>query len=492
MNFNFYIIGTPNGIYKQIPDDYIASEITGFQKGLKGKRLVIMRKMNLMHYIYMEKIDSTKFIGFCLIFNKAYVARPKQLIALFQDLIEDYLVNKGDIIRYSQKGELQYAVDSFNQNVERYKKLNLLIKEKFENQTSLYGIHELSTIFNGEHSSRIVGIDLEEEQLLQMSFAYNTLIIDGLVGIEQAYIPKIISDLRRQINTLTSEIGLLTQQNAKLKRQKKQFTIVFILIIIIAIGAFLFYHKVNSQNEIIQRLEQKNEVLDTHRKKLQKDSIKLTNTLATTKEALKRTEKDLGVLQSEYSSLQTKKEELYKLSEKQKNTINQLNTKISNLERTVTNLRNNSSSSNNNSVYSIGASKNLSSKEHDSTFAMWVQANRNVTINSFVVHPNKSGYITIGLYKSSGVKVGTHKTYVYANQWNTISPYFKLSSNNIYYLAIEESNGISLSYHKSSYEEYKNYKKTSLDLLGFSSKGKSDYGTGYYQYFYDITYTRND
>ena len=257
MNFNLYIIGNPNGIYKQMPDDYIASEISGFQKGLKGSRLVIMRKMNLMHYIYMEKIDASKFIGFCLVFNKAYIARPKQLIALFKYLIEDYLLNKGDIIRYSQKGELQYVIDSFSQNTERYRQINFLIKERFETQTALYGISELTAIFNGEHTSRNVSIGLEENQLLQMSFSYNTLIIDDSVGINQGYIPKIISNLREQVDNLTSKIGLLTQENEKLKRQKKQFKLVLILLSLIIIGIIVFAIYAQDKTQTIQQMTDK-------------------------------------------------------------------------------------------------------------------------------------------------------------------------------------------------------------------------------------------
>ena len=303
-------MGNPKGIYKQMPDDYLASEIAGFQKGLKGSRLVILRKMNLMHYIYMEKIDATKFIGFCLIFNKAYVARPKQLITLFKYLIEDYLLNKGDILRYSSQGELQYVIDSFSQNTERYRQLNLLINERFENQIALYGINELTTTFNGEHTMRIVSADVEENQMLQMAFSYNTLIIDDNVGMEQGYIPKIMADLKGQVNSLNREIGALTQQNEKLKRQKKQFKWVVVLLIVILIGIILFVvyaqnktliiegqsDEIASLNDVI--IDRNKEIigLNLHMDTLRMDSIRLSTALNNKTRQLYTVQENLRVI----------------------------------------------------------------------------------------------------------------------------------------------------------------------------------------------------
>lgn len=264
MNFNLYLFGNPGGKFSQIPDDYIASDIATFQKGLKSSRLVIMRKMDLVHYIYFEKLDNTKYIGFCLIFNHAYVQHPKQLVTMFRNLIEDYLVKKGDIIRYTKEGELQFVIKSFSENPLRYQKLHALIKDKFENAGAQYGVTSLKTIFNGERSSRVVGYNISEEQLVAMASAYNTLIIDDTEGLEQGYIPKIIGELNNTITNLNEQNCKLQKQNESLNRQKKQMKWVVLLLLLILAGGIFFYLFARDTNHLIQtQSDQISEMNDT-------------------------------------------------------------------------------------------------------------------------------------------------------------------------------------------------------------------------------------
>ena len=152
--------------------------------------------------------------------------------------------------------------------------------------------------------------------------------------------------------------------------------------------------------------------------------------------------------------------------------------------------KNNNSSSYSSTSYSTGASKSKSNlTKHDSSYALWLYTTKDLRINNFSVYPTKSGNITIGLYNASGSIIHTYKAYVYGNQWNTVYPYFELNSYTYYYMAIKEANGIELSYHKSSSSEYSNYKKGSLQVHGYSSRGTSISGTDYYQYFYEINYS---
>lgn len=260
MNFNLYLFGNPNGKYDQIPNDYMASDIAPFLKDFKSSRLVIVRKMNLMHYIYVEKLDNTRFIGFCLIFNHVYISHPKQLVVTLRDLIEDYLIKKGDIIRYTKDGELQYAINSFSDNTLRYQKLHALLKDRFTTESAKYGILELKTIFNGERSSRTVGYNIGEEQLVLMSMSYNTLIIDDSEGIEQAYIPQVINGLNKNIQRLTKQNADLQKQIEKLNRQKKQMKwVLFLLIVLFTVG-IVFYSYAQEKKQVIQ--DQSAQILD--------------------------------------------------------------------------------------------------------------------------------------------------------------------------------------------------------------------------------------
>lgn len=252
MNFSLYLFGNPEGKYSQIPDDYLVSDIAAFQKDLKGSRLVIMRKMDLMHYVYWERINTNRYIGICLIFNRAYVAHPKQLVALFRDLIEDYLIKKGDIIRYSKEGLIQYVIKSFGDNPLRRQKIHEYITEKFENASAQYGISELKSTFNGEHTSRVVNFATEEQQIVTMAASYNTLIVDDTEGIEHGYIPQIIEELRDTINQLEEQNANLQAQNATLKRQKKQMIWILLLLLLLLLGGIGFYYYAQNKKQVIQ------------------------------------------------------------------------------------------------------------------------------------------------------------------------------------------------------------------------------------------------
>ena len=141
------------GRYNQYPDDYIASKIVGLKDGLKGSRLVIHRDMDLVHYIYTERIDDNNYIGFCLIFNKVRLLKPKKLIELFRLIIEERMVNSGHIIKYSTEGKLQYIIKSFNESIKEYEKLKFFINSELESNYNKYNIEELHSIYNGEKSS---------------------------------------------------------------------------------------------------------------------------------------------------------------------------------------------------------------------------------------------------------------------------------------------------------------------------------------------------
>lgn len=258
MNFNLYLFGNPEGRYSQIPDDYLASENVAFQKDLKGSRLVIMRKMDLMHYIFWERINENRFIGIGLIFNQAYVAHPKQLVALFRDLIEDYLVKKGDIIRYTKEGELRYVIKSFGENPVRRQKLHELISEKFETAGAQYGILPLKSVYNGERTVRAINFATDEKQIVAMASSYNILIVDDTEGLEHGYIPQIIEGLKATINELKEQNASLEQQTVTLTRQKRQMKWILILLGLILCGCVAFYFYAHNRKQVIDT--QSNEI----------------------------------------------------------------------------------------------------------------------------------------------------------------------------------------------------------------------------------------
>ena len=494
MKAEVYIFGNFADGYSQYPDNYTRNLFKATSNSRKGaSEIVYHREGSLTYYIYMREISrsSNTFIGLCYVFNDIIIRDFSYLFGIFEDAITN-LVVKGELLEFTDDGNLITKVNELYTNTEE--------------------IQRVSDYLN----SKISSLGRYAEKLPPANFAISNTEWKSYAHDETAFIQTAINDysnirvikgenydseslkgyaakLKTQdasIKRLQNEIVNLKEENTKLNRQKKQFTIVLSLLLLIVIGVIVFVTQINSKNEIIQRKNGEIERLERHRNRLQVDSTNLTISLNETNESLRIANNNLKQLREDYKNLKNEKDDLVASNESMEQTINQLNNRNSELERTVSDLRRQLSSNYSGSSYTLGPSTSHSIGGHDNTYAQWLYATKPLKINYFYVHPNNSGYITIGLYNSYGTLVSSCQVYVYANQWNKISPNnFVLSDYSKYYLAIKEANGISLSYHSSTSSEYSNYKNSSLQILGSCSKGKSDYGTSYYQYFYSINYS---
>lgn len=279
MNFNFYILGTPEGRYNQYPDDYTAPILVGLQKNLKGSRLVIHREMNLMQYVYTEQIGDNNFIGFCLIFNNIRLLKPKQLIKLFRLIIEERLVNSGEIIRYVENGELQFSIKLFSEKIKEFESLKSFINTELEVNEEKYEIEAFGTIYNGVKSSDSIDINAADSQIVTLTNQYNTVFVNDNTGIENGYIHQVVTSIREQNIAAKKEIEKLQDEIVKLNRKKKQYNKVILLFFLIIIcGCALFFLNDNL-NIIKNRLKQTQEMLEESEQVnvLRKDSIRILN-----------------------------------------------------------------------------------------------------------------------------------------------------------------------------------------------------------------------
>lgn len=291
MNFNFYILGTPEGRYSQYPDDYTASTLVELQEGIVGARLVIYREMDLVHYAYTERLGDSGIIGFCLIFNKAIIQKPRQLIRLFRLIIEKRLVESGEIIKYTEDGELRFRVKTMNECVKEYDRLKGFLNSEFENDASKYNITPLTTIYNGVRSTGKLDCYASDSQILAMSTQHNKVVVNEENGVEHGYIPQVISSLRKQIQKDNEVITKLQEENANLIRKKKQYSFVILLTMIIlgcGIGLFFLNDNLNStKSELNQayqtitnnnnKILELNSTIDNKNKELEQEKNRYSN-----------------------------------------------------------------------------------------------------------------------------------------------------------------------------------------------------------------------
>ena len=494
MKAEVYIFGNFSEGYSQYPDNYTRNLFKTVSNSRKGaSEIVYHREGSLTYYIYMREISrsSNTFIGLCYVFNGIIIRDFSYLFGIFEDAITNVVV-KGELLEFTDDGNLITKVNELYTNTEEIQRVTDYLNSK------------ISSL--GKYAEKLPPVNFAISNTEWKSYAFdetadirsaiddysNIRVIKG-ENYESESLKGYAAKLKSQnanVKRLQDEIYNLKGENARLTRQKKQFTVVLILLWFIIIGVIVFVTKINSKNEIIQRKDGEIGRLERHRDKLQVDSTNLTISLNETEETLRATKNTLERLRKDYNNLRNEKDELIASNESKDLTIGQLENRNSELERTVSDLRRQLSGNYNGGTYNVGPSTSHAIGGHDNTYAQWLYASKPLKINYFYVHPNNSGYITIGLYSSNGSLASSCQVYVYANQWNKISPgNFVLSGYSKYYLAIKEANGISLSYHSSNSSEYSNYKNSSLQILGSCTKGKSEYQTNYYQYFYSINYS---
>lgn len=307
MNFSFYIFGTPKGRYNQYPNDYIASTLMHLQENTVGARLVIQREMNLMHYVYTERVEDSNVIGFCLIFNGVHILKPKQLIKLFRYITEKRLVESGKIIKYDAKGNLHYTINSFNECAKENERLKKFVDDELENYGSKYCIEPLLSIYNGTNTMDTIDFSATDLQILQLTNKHNTVIINHEVGIENGYIEQIMSSIRNQNAEANKKIINLESQILKLSRQKKQYRYVIILtIVIVCCGAGLYF--VNNNLKTTQKeLSDANGVIQTNTRtisELHRDIRNLNDTLNEEKKIRMELENDYDSLKTSLRNIQ--------------------------------------------------------------------------------------------------------------------------------------------------------------------------------------------
>lgn len=308
MNFNFYILGTPEGRYSQYPEDYTAPTLAELQEDLVGARLVIYREMDLIHYVYTERLNGNDFIGFCLIFNKVRITKPRALINLFRFIIERRLVESGNVIKYTTNGDLIFNVKSLNKCIDEYNEINDYINSEFESNLSKYGIKPLTTIYNGVKSICETDKNASDKQIISLTDVHNKVIVNDDNGIEHGYLPQIIASLREECQEKEAEKKELIERISQLNKQKKQYRYVLILLVLIlgcGVGLFFLNDNLRSTRANLaqanQTIQDKNNTingLNDNIRNLKNNITNLTDSLNNEKELRVKTENDFTSLTS--------------------------------------------------------------------------------------------------------------------------------------------------------------------------------------------------
>lgn len=177
MNFNFYIFGNPGGEYDQYPNDYSRDIFSMITDGLVGSRYMIYRKGDLMYYVMVSRMSQARYIGLCVVFNKAWIKYSKTFFRFLKSVVDKHAFGEDRLLDYGSDGEIHYEVPEFSKNVGAYECLRSNVISSIQGKNS-FGIEDLKTDYDGDR--RIKHVDFEEpnSSINELAGYFNTLIIE--------------------------------------------------------------------------------------------------------------------------------------------------------------------------------------------------------------------------------------------------------------------------------------------------------------------------
>ena len=229
MNFDFYLLGTPNG-YDQYPLDDKASLFQSFHETTNADtQLTIYRKAALVYYVYTQKLKTLggdQFLGLSLVLNSVYVTNIAKLFVIFEQLCSDIVV-RGKILRADASGKINFVHSHFADDVSE---IETLVKEcrKLVDDNLHSDIQELPIERAVCPKATTVSLvdTFDTQHLHEWLKEYTTIHIPKEEDENNGYIDTIITNLYQENKDLK-------EQYPRLNSQKKQSKIVIILLLVL-------------------------------------------------------------------------------------------------------------------------------------------------------------------------------------------------------------------------------------------------------------------
>lgn len=256
MKATIYIFGDFTSGYSQFPDDnYTRTLFSSISKSRKSAtELVYHRNGELTYYIYTREIanSTNSFIGLCYVFNGILITDFSYLFKIFEHTITDIVVT-GEILEFKDDGNISTKVSQLYTNRGELQRISDYLNSK------------LSSL--GKYSEKLPPIDFSISNSEWKTFSFeqakdiqtaiksysNIRVLKGKnyeTGSLRGYASK-LKKLSAERDSLSNEIIKLKEENANLKRQKKQIKWVLFLLLLILIGGIIFYFYAKYQTQII-------------------------------------------------------------------------------------------------------------------------------------------------------------------------------------------------------------------------------------------------
>lgn len=247
MNFDFYLLGTPNG-YDQYPLDDKVSLFQSFHETADADtQLTIYRKAALVYYVYSKRLKTLggdQFFGLSIVLNSVYVTNIAKVFAIFEQLCSNIVV-RGKILRADASGKIDFVHSHFADDVSE---IEALVKEcrKLVDENLHNDIQELPIERAAHTKATTVSLadTFDAQHLYEWLKEYTTIHIPKEEDENNGYIDTIITNLYQENKDLK-------EQYQRLNSQKKQYKIVIILLLVLMLlggGVYFLNTVVVQQN----------------------------------------------------------------------------------------------------------------------------------------------------------------------------------------------------------------------------------------------------
>lgn len=257
MNYSIYIFGKLSSGYTQYPEDSSSIVLKNIYSHCKAPtQIVIHRDENLMYYCYIRKLGNNRYLGFCIVINGYYLSKIDSLFSLFENTIEK-IVTQGVIIHFSEDGTLTTSIDNLRSEEEEVESLTESLRIEFEGLRKISKLLPQTDYSIAKDSIKEHCISDGVQDIVRASYSYGFTYIykdEDYDTVHMNSYKSVLSKLNQNNIYLNKKNKKLQEENAKILRQKKQFTNVSLLILIVigcGIGLFVLNINLNyTQNQL--------------------------------------------------------------------------------------------------------------------------------------------------------------------------------------------------------------------------------------------------
>ena len=433
MNFDFYLLGTPNG-YDQYPLDNKTDLFRSFHDEVKSDtQMTIWRNAEVVYYVYTRNLrtaGTNQYFGMVIAINGLYLSHIGNVFNIFEQLCSNIAL-RGRILQIDSTGKIQFVYSRFIDTPDEIEttirecrdlvEINLHNDLKHLPDEYVVPRKTISVAYNEDFGERKLNDLLKE---------YNCIHFTKTENDKSGYIDMVVTRLYEENRDLK-------ERYARLQHQKKQIKWVLFLLVMIIIGggAFFLYAQ-----DVSQLIKSKTDAISDLNDTLQNKDVQIQ-----TKSQI--IQSNIETISELNNTIQGKDEQIKSLKSKTLNLSTALNVKTEQLDEVQRKLTNINREFNNTfSAYTYLSSWKSSNYRQSSsvsskTYSFYAYEGDELNIPYYVSSEKGYDYLTITLQrtgksaqqllKTSGVDSGVYKHTFSANDsYELVVSYSKDKSNN--------------------------------------------------------------